>query len=532
MAAVILNILLAGMHIVGALRLKAPLEEAGPDLAGLWFQRRTIMGMGVLGNRFFDIVKGPEGFRAFPITACTPDGSWTDFMGLGSMSCDEVIQITITSVNSSAGTGYVATKTVKDRSVVANLIGDDQTELKWSDGTVWELHTEAVTLLDDWDDEECRALSGAASSDPLSYDVYGGTSASLEFKNVPGVTIDLFACVQNDWLYKHQARFECILRKASESKEKDNSKKKEMVAKALEKLREVMPKDENSICVPAVCIGISVTKFPIPSPVPTISLFVSWPIDQDQCNGANIRDAISEVEQEASSEATAMQELKKSAFNGMHGSSISVFPVPNVAYFAMGTVHASGVFGGGIDTEQLLQEGRKAATEIEGLIKQAIEQCPTIASRFEGHSMSDDVRGALAQSQTQGETLRIVAKSFPELASVSTSKGTHLGFGAGTYGQIGWLGATAGVFGGGSFQSSTLGKSYQGCSKWAQVIKVWYNSPLSELDPAQMATLAKPPPREHAEASMKMKELAEHSIELKEIGKDAEALVGKKEKMD
>jgi hypothetical protein len=311
----------------------------------------------------------------------------------------------------------------------------------------------------------------------------------------------MFACVANDWLSKHQARFECVLKKAAESKEGDQTRKQEMVAKALGKLRDVMPKDENSICVPSVCIGISITKFPIPSPIPSISLFLTWPTNLDQCNGANIKDAIEEVQEQAKSEVTAMQELKQSAFGGMHGTSISVFPVPNVAYFAMGTVYASGLFGGGIAADKLLQEGRKAAKTIETLIAEAVEQCPALKKRFEHHARSNVVRASPASSQSRGESMRIVAKSFPEIASIRTPRGTHVGFGAGVYGQIGWLGVTAGVFGGGAVKSQALGKKYAGCAKWKEVIKVWYDSPLSDLNPEQMAALARPPPPEHAQIS-------------------------------
>eukprot|EP00928_Gymnodinium_smaydae_P090847 TRINITY_DN7455_c0_g3_i1.p1 TRINITY_DN7455_c0_g3~~TRINITY_DN7455_c0_g3_i1.p1 ORF type:complete len:502 (+),score=57.47 TRINITY_DN7455_c0_g3_i1:71-1576(+) len=480
-----LLLLVASMSAFSATRVRTLVDSRNElDLAGLWFERRRVMGMGILASRFFDIVKINEGrFQAFPITECTPDGSWFDWMGLAYVSCEDDIVISITLSNASVGSSHVATKTSRSGTVTATLSEHGQKELQWSDGTQWELHNEATTILDDWDDEECRALSGAASNDPIAYEVFGGTSASLELRHIPGITLDVFICVQNDWLHKHQARFECVLEKASKSNETDGTRRKEMLAKALGRLREVMPKDENSVCAPSVCIGISATKFPIPSPIPSVSLFVSWPAEHDECNGASIRDAIDDVQQERKSAETAVEELNASAFHGFHGSSISVFPVPNVAYFAMGTLHSSAVLTGREATEKLAEEGQKAFAKIESLITDAINACPAVQKRFQYHSLSDDVKASLAQSRSAGETLRIVAKSFPELSSVAEHQGTRLGFGVGSYFQVGVLGVSAGLFGGGSFKHQALGNRYEGCPEWSELIKLWYDSPLASADP-------------------------------------------------
>eukprot|EP00928_Gymnodinium_smaydae_P072173 TRINITY_DN5558_c0_g2_i1.p1 TRINITY_DN5558_c0_g2~~TRINITY_DN5558_c0_g2_i1.p1 ORF type:complete len:504 (-),score=38.97 TRINITY_DN5558_c0_g2_i1:362-1873(-) len=459
------------------------------DLAGLWFERRTVLGMGILTHRFFDVVRqSNDTFRAFPITKCTPEESWFGRMRLGRVPCDEEILISLVA-NSSIGVGQVATKTTLSTTVVANLEENGENQLQWSDGTIWELHTDAITLLDDWDDEECRALSGAASTDPIAYELFGGTSAALGFSKVPGLTLDMFACLQNDWLYKYRARFECILEKASQGSDQNATARSAMLAKVLGKLGEVMPKDDQSVCVPTVCIGVAVTKFPIPSPVPSISVFFIWPMVQDQCNGADIRDAINEVQKERKSATAAVQDLQHALFNGLHGSSFGVFPVPDVAYFAMGTVHTSGLFRGYVDTEKLLEESQRAAAEIDNLILDAIYECPALRKRFELHAQSEDVKASLRLSKSDVESRRIIAKSFPELSSSTTHKSAHLGLGAGTYGQVGTHGVAAGVFGGGTFKCQSLGKKYRGCLQWRQVLKLWYNSPLSEMDREQLAAL-------------------------------------------
>jgi len=470
--------------------------EATPaPLSGLWVLK---YGSVLSANTFFDVVGQPGGkeYSAFPISGCGEG-----FLGgFHSTLCDDVIDLSVeeqadsVTVVKDAGSRELKEWLGKNGTITRAQIDPEANavaELAWSDGKKWTQDSDQMEGLEEWDDEECRAYSGPAARDSMDYEVYFGASVSLSFKNIPGVTGDGFACVANSWLEKHRERFECILRKASETQVADEfdgykEMRREGIRKALAKLESVMPAKGNSSssCTPSICIGMSVVKFPIPSPVPSISLFITWPFSMSACNGMNLRDEIAEIKEAGGADVAArLDEAEGSGAElsggGSHGMAFGVFPVPDAAYFAMGTGRLSWMSGAKrfADEKELSRILAADTTRIDKLMLNAMTECPETWNRFVAHGkmLGKDPRGSAADRQA-------IARAFPEFSTLKPGGQRRVGVGGGLYGQISFLGVAAGAFGGGSVQGRALGKKFRGCAPWKKVIQEWYRSPLSDLD--------------------------------------------------
>lgn len=465
-------------------------ESLAGRLSGLWKSQARWP----LSGTHFDVVPTDSvgrSFQAFPISHCSEGGRLK--LSRRGYFCDDIVEL---SIEPGANNFEVV---IKDRvdGQTGNASDGDRTEadlvgdLVWKNGEApWTQDFGKFDGLEEWDDAECRAFSGAAANDPLEYKVQFGASASLSLHNLPGVTGDAFACVASSWLAKHRGRFECILRKASEAQANDGSKaqggiRPEGLRRALAKLESVMPdkNDLSSACNPSVCLQMSMTQFPVPSPVPTVALQITWPMSLASCNGMDLRRELDEVKNDGGADlAVRLNEVANSTSGfsggGGHGFNFVVFPIPATNYFVQGAGKLSWMSGKRqiLDDQQLQSAVVKDSERLDKLMLKAMDACPDLQRRFElhGKALGRDTRGSMADRQA-------IARAFPELSTPERGGGHRYGVGGGAYGQIGPLGVATGVFGGGSIQGQQLGKKFNGCAAWKTVIQEWHTSPLADV---------------------------------------------------
>jgi len=488
-------------------------QSSDLDLTGLWIQKRHLLGFNVLQSLVWDVIRKDSGrFEAFPIGGCRQS---VISPGNDAPLCDEVVLIT---VNTELGnTSYLTMlKQLADGSTpfhfhakaraVRSDTGTEEIAIVGSPNQPWVRaptfgsdDSYLAQALSGWDGEDCRALDGPSGSKPMAYELFFGASASLSFRNIPGITLDSFACVANQWISAHSERFDCIIKNAAKN---DTDGKgglgQKRMEKVLAKLKSVMPQNEDALCMPSVCLGASIVKAPIPSPVPTISLFLTWPFTLRDCNGLNLQDEIDTMRNKDGKDLSKVDEIEHSSFKGSasHGVSFGLFPVPDQAYFAMGTAGFHGLLGNAIASSQ--DHAQKIARDIQvstekllDAIRKARASCSEVQRRYKYYAAVVQEDGEVPL-QGYAKWLEIL-KAFPEIQSTATSrKNRELSIAGGTYGQIGYAGVSAGIFGGVGTSSRALGKQFKGCAEWKQVIKLWYDSPLAVLS-------AQPHPEDRSE---------------------------------
>eukprot|EP00933_Yihiella_yeosuensis_P026361 TRINITY_DN20445_c0_g3_i1.p1 TRINITY_DN20445_c0_g3~~TRINITY_DN20445_c0_g3_i1.p1 ORF type:complete len:533 (+),score=86.40 TRINITY_DN20445_c0_g3_i1:52-1650(+) len=458
-----------------------------PSLAGVWKLPRKTLGFEVRESRFYDVIQQDgtgRKYSAFPLTGCN-EGSIASAVAQ-SLLCD--VELTLEISTGSTPDEYQVSLSGADRqkvyaSVLSNGSNDHAVEqLRWNNGDVWlsAASQDPSHLLAEWDDAECRELSGPAMSEELEFSIFFGTSASLSFKNIPGITLDNVNCVAYDWLQRHRARFECILKHAAENKLNDTENRgvrRKALQKALQKLEQVMPKNASAGCIPDVCILMSIVKAPIPSPVPTVAISLSWPVNLNKCNSLDLAEEVREMKEQDPANATKqMKQMSKFAVS--HGTQFTIFPLPDVAYVVQGSsaitslVRSSAPTAGSTDCLELEQRNQQLEKDIIKAIKNAHDYCPSIKRRFllRRRLLTDDEWMKLDFE----ERLLRLAGSMPELVKQDANQhvAKEYGFGVGGYGMVGYSGFAVGVFGGGS-TNKKLGTMYRGCKDWKTVIKLW-----------------------------------------------------------
>lgn len=210
--------------------------------------------------------------------------------------------------------------------------------------------------------------------------------------------------------------------------------RREGIRKALAKLESVMPAKGNSSssCIPSICIGMSITKFPIPSPVPSISLFITWPFSMSACNGMNLREEIAEIKEAGGAGVAArLDEAEGSgpelSGGGSHGMSFGVFPVPEAAYFAMGTGRLSWMSGARkfADEKGLSRILAADAARIDKLMLNAMAECPETWDRFVAHgkALGKDPRGSAADRRSRGRSPSSAPSSLVDAVALASAVG-------------------------------------------------------------------------------------------------------------
>lgn len=477
--------------------------EAGDlDLTGLWVQKRNIFGYNLRKDRIWDVIKTGSGFTAFPIGGCRES---VLSLGVGIL-CDEVVSIAIVEKIDSV-TYLSMSKRLADGSnspifwanAEAVRFDNGTVEVRFDDSLPWlRPATEGensilAQALSKWDAPECRALDGASGAAPMAYELLFGISASLSFRNIPGVTLDSFACMASEWLSAHSERFDCILKNAAKNEtDGEGGLGQEELEKVLGKLKSVMPQDGETLCIPTVCLGASVVKAPVPSPVPTLSLFLTWPFNLRNCNGMSLQAEIESMQQAQNGpDLSKVDEIEHSTFQAgaTHGLSFGLFPVPDQAYFIMGTAGAHGLlsslFGGARNRleqpfEILAEDIKKSSGKLVEAVQEAVNSCSEVKMRYQYYEAAVRVSGEVKMGSD--EEWQAVLKAFPEIRTVEAPRTNGgLSMTGGGYLQVGWTGGATGVFAGGGVNSQALGKQFMGCPAWKTVIKLWYDSPLAFL---------------------------------------------------
>jgi len=249
-------------------------------------------------------------------------------------------------------------------------------------------------------------------------------------------------------------------------------------------------------CVPNICLGLGFTVFPIPSPVPAVFMLLTWPVRMSACNGVKLSDEITDVQsmtEKGMESEIVTKESRSNKGSLRHGLHIGLFPVPSIGYFFQGVkpVSLGRLFGRRKRVKKLnvTADTSEALTTLEDKIDKAIQACPNIRRRFELHSRRFELTGDVRRMRK--DQLREVAASFPELAGKGTATKRKIsgGFAVGGFAMVGSGGAALGIFGGPSMSGRNLQPSYLGCRPWVDVIKVWQERPILDVDPEEERVL-------------------------------------------
>eukprot|EP00931_Biecheleriopsis_adriatica_P122778 TRINITY_DN97807_c0_g1_i1.p1 TRINITY_DN97807_c0_g1~~TRINITY_DN97807_c0_g1_i1.p1 ORF type:complete len:510 (-),score=80.55 TRINITY_DN97807_c0_g1_i1:17-1546(-) len=482
--------------LLGVLGMRTDVQRSAPNLEGLWMQKRTKFGKEILERRFYDVVASISGdfthYKVFPLTACNEGGA-AGAIGLGgSTRCNEVIYFQVMEQEDGV---LVVSKSGQGRhgSISAVVTSTSEVdELQWLDGKIWyrssALGADAPFLGEEFADEECSAM-GPGGSRPVEYKFNIGASFALHTHNLPGIMIDVIGCVTNDWIGANRDRFDCILKKAVRRSANNSSDSwSRQLNSALGKLQAALPSSDSVACIPTFCHITTFPKFPIPSPVPSQSLVMAWPKDAGDCNGKVLHAEIGHLMQELPNQETlAIKEAEESTLVYSHGLAFTYFPLPGTAYWSNSQV----VLGKTISAQRSLSKATceemraKVAMHserLEAAVQAASKSCPDVYQRLtlRYREIKEDL-----STKSLAQKHRLWLGRLPELGGLKAIRGGKLDFNAGYYGQIGIPGGfQVGVFTGVAWSGRDLGQRYRGCREWKKVIKLWYESPSTELDTA------------------------------------------------
>lgn len=230
--------------------------------------------------------------------------------------------------------------------------------------------------------------------------------------------------------------------------------------------------------MPTVCHITSFAKFPIPNPIPSLTIVTAFPEHLDECTGKAFHAEMADLRQEMAvnpnlQHAIQEEEAKDKKFIQGQGFAFTYFPLPGTAYFKNGQLIGSMTLGaqGSLskDCEQLRARVAENSRRLEEALQAANNTCPDVRKRLR-----------LRAEDVSPKSLTELLGSFPELGAPRGSRGGVLDFNAGYYFQAGTGGVATGVFGGVAWTGRDLGKRYSGCDQWKKVIDLWYQSPSSE----------------------------------------------------
>jgi len=198
-----------------------------------------------------------------------------------------------------------------------------------------------------------------------------------------------------------------------------------------------------------------------------------------QCSGKALKADIDKIHTKGKAVMKAMEDDETTGSTrigtgAIFGLLFTVFPVPEVSFFAMGTLSLTTLLGR--KPHQIALE----STEVEDLSADKIraldaaidaaltsDRCAHLRQRFELHS-----RG-LGNSSNPVVRRSILSSRFPELR---TGRRGHVGlerWTRGVYLNIGPTRIAIGGFGVAEGRAKELASSYTGCKEWRRVIDLW-----------------------------------------------------------
>ncbi|CAJ1412613.1 unnamed protein product, partial [Effrenium voratum] len=263
------------------------------------------------------------------------------------------------------------------------------------------------------------------------------------------------------------------------------------VVTALHKVQRLLP-GPSSTCAPEVCLALGFPVFPFPSPIPGVALISHWPFNTNNCNGMTLQSELGKAEQNLTQAVESEAERKPPGFMFRHGVHMNLFPIPAIGYFFNGAkpLGAMSFLGGKTpDFSEVDASRAMVQKQLDAQLERAMEECPNIRRRFELHYRNREVQERLLESP--GQRSRIVASSFPELAGRGTiRRQLKAKFAVGAFGVIGTGGLAVGLFGNVAFQGKSLAKLYKGCPAWREVVDLWDNNPVLEMEPQDEVSIS------------------------------------------